>query len=190
LRLSQRYRRFSRVNGRGGTSRNALARLVARACGLLPIALRSKRKAAGHRKVTSRHHVDGEFRTRLRKRGTRLGWRCRWKPSLRRLRGDNGRSGTHEQCGPGWLAPGRIRIFGRNLLASISTDEPCLVLIFVFYSPRLSARDASASPSGLTRRGVRPGLCIRQLFFISWRFFQRTHIAFTSTLGIVFGLRN
>ena len=105
-------RRFSKANGRGETSRNALARLVARACGLLPLLL----FGAKERLLATAKLRTAVARWRFRN------WASQKRHSLGRALsgrslhcaafcGDKGRSGTHEQCGPGWLAPGRILIF-------------------------------------------------------------------------------
>ena len=67
---------------------------------------------------------DGGLRTRLRKRGTRLGWRCRWKPSLRRLGGDMAGQGHTSNAAPGWLAPGRIPILGRSCCHGFAPMHP------------------------------------------------------------------
>jgi len=52
------------------------------------------------------------------------------KRSWRRLRGDKGRSGTHERCGPGWLALDRILVF--RLRASGLEFDRDLALDFRF----------------------------------------------------------
>jgi len=50
------------------------------------------------------------------KSGTRLGGRCRAEVLIAPPPRWQGRSGTHEQCGPRWLASDRIRILAGCLL--------------------------------------------------------------------------